>query len=224
MDGDSPPCESVSRDDWLKALETLRAKEKALTAKLDALAAERRRLPRERVEKDYEFDTNAGPVGLSDLFERRSQLIIYHHMLKPGDESPCNGCCMVADQIPHLAHLRARDTSLVFVARAPIDEINALKTRLGWSFPFVSTGEAFNRDFGVGSGFGLNVFLRDRGEVFRTYFTSGRGVEALGTPWTLLDLTPFGRGETWQDAPPGTPQTPPYQWMRLNDEYDPTPI
>ena len=211
---------TVTRQEWLTALAKLRAKEKALTAEFDALAAERRRLPRERLERVYEFETKAGPVGLNDLFEGRSQLIVYHHMLKPGDEDPCAGCSMVADQIPHLAHLHARDTSLVFVARAPIGEIDALKARLGWRFPFVSTGEAFNHDFGVTSGFGLNVFLRDGDAIFRTYFTTGRMVETLGTPWTLLDLTPFGRGETWQDAPPGTPQTVPYQWWRLNDAYD----
>ncbi len=141
---DTKPVPTISRAKWLSALDAHRKEEKALTAQLDALAAERRRLPRERVETDYEFDTPEGSMRLGDLFDGRSQLIIYHHMLKPGDKTPCSGCCMFADQIPHLAHLHARDTSLVFVARAPVDEIEALKARLKWQFPFVSTGEAFN--------------------------------------------------------------------------------
>ncbi len=221
LDTKSPA--TISREEWLTALEALRNKEKAVTAQLDALAAERRRLPRERVDRDYNFDTAKGRVGLRDLFEGRSQLIVYHHMLKPDDRDPCSGCCMVGDQIPHLAHLHARDTSLVFVARASIDEIVALKARLGWHFPFVSTGEAFNRDFGVTTGFGLNVFLQEDGSIYRTYFTTGRGVETLGTPWALLDLTPYGRQENWEDSPAGTPQGAPYAWWRLNDAYQETP-
>lgn len=212
--------EIVSREDWLTALNELRAKEKKLTVLHDQLAAERRRLPREQVPKTYLFDAPKGQVNLGDLFDGRRQLIVYHHMLKPSDPDPCAGCSMVGDQIPHLAHLHARDTSLVFVARAPIDEIESFKKRMGWTFPFVSTGEAFNSDFGVTTGFGLNVFLRDGDAIFRTYFTTGRGAETLGTPWTFLDLTPFGRQETWEVSPPGTRQTKPYQWWRLNDEYD----
>ena len=220
---DSKASTIVSRDKWLATLAAHRTKEKAMTAQLDALAAERRLLPRERVDGDYEFDTATGRVGLRDLFAGRSQLIAYHHMLTPGDRDPCAGCCMFGDQIPHLAHLHARDTSLVFVACAPLDEIEALSARLGWRFPFVSTGEAFNRDFGVTTGFGLKVFLREDGAIYRTYFTTGRGVETLGTPWTLLDLTPYGRQESWQAAPPGTPQGAPYEWWRLNDEYNERP-
>ena len=153
---------TVSRASWLAALDALRGKEKAMTAQLDALAAERRRLPRERVDGDYEFDTPEGRVGLADLFAGRRQLIVYHHMLQAGDRAPCAGCCMFADQIPNLAHLHARDTSLVLVARAPLTEIEALKARLGWQLPFVSTGAAFNHDFGVATGFGLNETFAKR--------------------------------------------------------------
>ena len=209
----------VSREVWLTALDTLRREEKALTARSDALAAARRRLPRERVGRDYSFDTSAGPATLHDLFEGRRQLIVYHHMLKPADPDPCAGCCMVADQIPHLAHLHARDTSLTFVSRAPLDEIEALKRRMGWTTPWVSTADGFNADFDIVGGFGINVFLRDGDDIFRTYHTTGRGAETLGTPWTLLDLTPFGRQETWEESPEGTPQTAPYAWWRLHDEY-----
>ena len=212
----------VSREVWLTALDALRREEKALTAHSDALAAARRRLPRERVGRDYSFDTSTGPATLHDLFEGRRQLIVYHHMLKPADPDPCAGCCMVADQMPHLAHLHARDTSLTFVSRAPLDEIEALKRRMGWTMPWVSTADPFNADFDIGGGFGINVFLRDGDDIFRTYHTTGRGAETLGTPWTLLDLTPFGRQETWEQSPEGTPQTAPYAWWRLHDEY-PTP-
>lgn len=130
---------------------------------------------------------------------------------------------MFGDQIPHLAHLHSRDTSPIFVVLAPLDEIEALKARLGRSFPFVSTGESFNRDFGVASGFGLNVFLQEGGMIHRTYFTTRRGVEMLGTPWALLDLTPYGRQERWQHAPSGTPQDPADGWWRLHDEYQAIP-
>lgn len=211
--------EVVSRDDWVAAIAMHRQEEKALTAQLDQLAAERRQLPRERVEKTYQFQAPSGSVTLEDLFNGRRQLIVYHHMLKPADPDPCAGCCMFGDQIPNLAHLYARDTSLVFVARAPIDEITALKSRLGWTFPFVSTDEEFNTDFGITSGFGVTVFLHTGDDIHRTYSTNGRGVETLGTPWTLLDLTPFGRQESWESSPAETPQSAPYQWWRLNDEY-----
>lgn len=128
---------------------------------------------------------------------------------------------MVADQICHLAHLNARDTTLAFVSRAPIAEIEALKARMGWTMPWYETRDGFNDDFGVtDGGFGLNVFLRTADGLFRTYFTKGRGVESLGPVWSLLDITPYGRQEAWQDAPPGTPQTEPYRWWRRHDEYE----
>jgi predicted dithiol-disulfide oxidoreductase (DUF899 family) len=213
-----PP--AVSAGEWEGALAALRVKEKAATRARDALAAERRRLPRLRVEREYRFAGTEGEVSLVDLFDDRRQFIVSHHMLQPRDEHPCEGCCMFTDQIGHLAHLHERDTSLVLVARAPIDEIESFKHRMGWDIPWYSTGQAFNNDHGVTSGFGLNVFLREGGEVYRTYFTDGRGVEALGSVWTFLDLTPFGRQETWEDSPGGYPQTPPYEWWRLHDEYE----
>lgn len=209
----------VSRDDWNAAREALLAQEKELTRAHDRLAAERRRQPWEKVEKDYVFIAPSGKARLGDLFDGRRQLIVYHHMLKPGDPAPCAGCGMVGDQIPHLAHLNARDTSLVFVSRAPLDEIEAFRARMGWRMPWVETTDDFGADFDVPKYFGLNVFIRDGGDIFRTYFTKGRGVETLGTAWTLLDLTPLGRQETWEDAPDGAPQKPAHQWLRLHDEY-----
>ncbi|MEM9625136.1 MAG: DUF899 domain-containing protein [Pseudomonadota bacterium] len=210
----------VTEKAWMEALDNLRAEEKALTHSADRLAADRRRLPWMQVRKLYQFEKTAGRrANLTDLFEGRRQLIVYHHMLKMGDSAPCAGCSMVGDQIPHLSHLHARNTSLTFVSKAPISEIEDFKKRMGWTFPFASTLDEFNADFGVTTGFGLNVFVRDGADVYRTYFTTGRGVETLGTVWTLLDLTPWGRQENWEDATDDVPQSKPYQWWRLNDEY-----
>lgn len=209
----------VSNEAWHESLEELRKKEKELMRAHDALAAERRRGPWMRVQRDYRFIGESGETSLLDLFRGRRQLVVYHHMLKPADPKPCSGCGMVGDQIPHLSHLEQRDTGLVFVSRAPIDEIAAFKRRMGWQVDWYSTNDTFNADFDVTSGFGLNVFYRDDGDVYRTYFTTGRGVEMLGTIWAFLDLTPLGRQEEWESSPKGTPQTPPYRWWRLHDEY-----
>lgn len=209
----------VSKAEWEAAREALLAKEKAATRARDALAAERRRLPMVPVEKRYAFESPRGPRQLPDLFEGRRQLIVYHHMLKPADQHPCSGCSMFVDNIGHLAHLQARDTSLALVSQAPIGEIEAFRKRMGWELPWYTTSDDFNADFGVDGGFGLNVFLCDGGRVYRTYFTNGRGVEALGSTWTFLDLTPLGRQEIWEDSPAGWPQGQPYQWWRLHDEY-----
>jgi predicted dithiol-disulfide oxidoreductase (DUF899 family) len=132
---------------------------------------------------------------------------------------------MFVDNVCDLAHLHARDTSFALVSRAPLENLETYRRRMGWSLPWYSSSETdFNDDFGLstaaGETFGLSVFLCDDGRVFRTYLTDGRGVEALGTVWSLLDLTPLGRQESWQDSPPGRPQTPPYGWWRRHDEYD----
>jgi predicted dithiol-disulfide oxidoreductase (DUF899 family) len=218
----------VSRAEWRKARNKLLVKEKAETRRRDALAAERRRLPMVRVDKDYIFTGSKGKLRLQDLFEGRRQLILYHFMFAPGVDgwptAGCPGCSMVVDNVGHLAHLHARDTSFVLVSRAPLAKIKAYQKRMGWKVPWFSSADSdFNVDFGVttkeGETFGLSVFLRDGDEVFHTYFTAGRGVEALGSSWTFLDLTPFGRQEDWEDTPAGRPQTAPYQWWRRHDEY-----
>ncbi|MEC9246557.1 MAG: DUF899 domain-containing protein [Nitratireductor rhodophyticola] len=212
--------QTVSREEWRRAREALLAKEKAHTRAGDALAAERRLLPRVRIEKDYRFVDGEGSHGLEALFEGRRQLIVYHHMLKPADPAPCSGCSMFVDNLGDPAHLNARDTSLALVSRAPVEDIEAFRKRMGWTLPWYSVmNSTFNADHGVEGGFGLNVFLREGGSIYHTYHTSGRGVEALGTSWTLLDLTPYGRQETWEASPEGTPQSAPYRWWRLHDEY-----
>jgi predicted dithiol-disulfide oxidoreductase (DUF899 family) len=219
----------VSPAEWQVARDELLVKEKEATRARDALAAERRRLPMVRIDKEYVFEGPDGKATLLDLFEGRRQLIVYHFMFAPGvhgwPSAGCDGCSMFVDQIGHLAHLHARDTSFALVSRAPLANIEAYRRRMGWTVPwFSSAGSAFNADFGVttdeGERFGLSGFLRDGDSVYRTYFTSGRGVEALGSVWTFLDLTPLGRQEDWEDTPAGRPQTPPYQWWRRHDEYE----
>jgi predicted dithiol-disulfide oxidoreductase (DUF899 family) len=214
----------VSREEWLGAHEELLAKEKQATRARDALAAERRRQPMVRIDKDYVFEGQAGRATLLDLFDGRRQLMVYHFMFDPAWDEGCSGCSMFTDTIGHLAHLHARDTSLVLVSRAPLAKIETFKERMGWTVPwFSSFGSDFNHDFGVttdqGETFGLSVLVRDGDRVFRSYYTSGRGVEGLAG-YTFLDLTPFGRQEDWEDSPDGWPQSPTYGWGRLHDRYD----
>ena len=223
----------VPQQEWDAALEGLRAKEKNATRARDALAADRRRLPRVRIEKEYVLEGAEGKAKLLDLFEGRQQLLLYHFMFGPNQDAGCGGCSMFVDQIGHLAHLHARDTSFALVSRAPIAKIEAYRERMGWEIPWYSSFDSdFNVDFGRspetpavgeyqdGESFGLSVFIREDDDVFRTYFTRDRGVEALGSVWTFLDLTPLGRQESWEDSPEGYPQTAPYQWWRRHDEYE----
>ena len=169
---------------------------------------------------DYEFEGPDGVVSFPDLFEGRPQLILYHFWLPP-DGDPCAGCSMFTDQVSELAHLNARDVTFALVSRAPQDQIAALKQRMGWEMPWYTVvGEEFQKALrDRASTSRCDVFLRDGDRVFLTYATPGRGVEALGSVWTFLDLTPLGRQEEWEDTPPGRPQTPPYQWWRLHDSY-----
>lgn len=223
----------VPAEDWLAAHQALLAREKEATRALDALAAERRRQPMVRIEKPYVFQSPGSKVSLLDLFEGRHQLILYHFMLGPNQKAGCDGCSMFVDQVGHLSHLHARNTSFALVSRAPIAKIEAYRKRMDWAIPWYSSSENdFDYDFGIGpqkpekdkyqdgETFGLSVFLRNGDEIFRTYFTSGRGVEHLGSVWTFLDLTPLGRQETWEDSPDGWPQTDPYRWWRRHDEYE----
>ena len=208
--------EIVSQAEWQKALDAIRVKEKAATRASDALAADRRRLPMVKIDKRYEFNSPTGKVSLVDLFEGRRQLLLYHFMFAPTvpgwPTSACPGCSLLIDQVCHPAHLHARDVSFCIVSLAPLANIESYKKRMGWTLPWVSSSEnEFNRDFGLttdkGENPGLSVFLRDGESVYRTYFTTARGTETLGSVWTYLDVTPFGRQEKWEESPPGWPQT-----------------
>lgn len=253
----------VTREQWRIARKELLEKEKELTRARDALSAARRRLPMVRIDKDYRF---AGPVGkngnasLLDLFEGRRQLIVYHFMFDPADPPAgkagapwtegCPGCSHLADNMPHPAHLHARDTTLAMVSRAPLSKIAPFHARMGWRVPWYSSFESdFNYDFhvtmdaargctewnyrdiadlagadeladGVGELPGLSVFLRVGNEVYHTYSTYARGLDALLATYQYLDLTPFGRQEEWEDSPPGWPRTPTHGWLRHHDRYD----
>jgi predicted dithiol-disulfide oxidoreductase (DUF899 family) len=217
----TPPI--VSSQEWQAAREKLLVKEKQHTRARDALAAERRRMPWTAVEKDYRFDGPDGPASLLDVFEGRRQLIVYRFCFEPGvarwPESGCPGCSFLADQVAHLAHLNARDTTLAFVSRAPQPDIERWKARMGWTMPWYTLTDDFDKDFGVDEWHGTNAFTREGDDIFRTYFIDSRGDEAMGSTWSYLDMTALGRQEEWEDSPEGYPQTPPYQWWNLHDEY-----
>ncbi len=219
----TPPI--VSPQEWDAARLQLLVKEKGLTRARDALAAERRRMPWLAVEKAYAFEGPEGTVSLLDLFEGRRQLIVYRAFFEPGvrgwPDHACVGCSMVADQVAHVAHLHARDTTLAFASRAPQADVERVKARMSWQhIPWFTLTDDFDADFGVDEWHGTNAFVRDdEGRIFRTYFVNSRGDEAMGSTWSYLDLTALGRQEEWEDSPEGYPQTPPYQWWNLHDEY-----
>jgi predicted dithiol-disulfide oxidoreductase (DUF899 family) len=229
--------EITSRAEWLKHRTELLEQEKAFTRAKDELAKARRELPWVRVEKEYVFETPSGRASLGDLFGTRSQLLVYHLMFGPNAEAACKSCSFWADNFnPAVPHLLQRDVSLVAISRAPLAKLEAFKKRLGWSFPWVSSGGTdFNFDFGasfrdedrksgatynyapLGAGMpsdlpGFSVFYKDpNGAIFHTYSTYGRGIELVNGTYQLLDLVPKGRDE--DDLPKA--QT----WVRYHDEY-----
>jgi predicted dithiol-disulfide oxidoreductase (DUF899 family) len=230
----------VSREEWLAARKQLLSKEKELTKLRDKLSAQRRALPWIKVDKEYVFEGPNGKATLRDLFEGRRQLIVYHFMFDPSWDEGCGGCSFLVDNIGHLAHLHAADTSLVIVSRAPLTKIEPFKDRMGWSIPWYSSYNSdFNYDFHVtldeakapveynfvdraaleqkdepwfltGEQPGLSVFLRDGHSIFHTYSTYARGGELLLGTFNYLDLTPLGRHEDEGIM----------SWVRLHDRYD----
>lgn len=225
----------VSREDWLAARKALFEKERAMTHQLDALRAERRQLPWVRVEKPYVFDGPDGDVTLGDLFGDRSQLAVYHFMLTPGSDHICPGCSFTMDHADAARrHFEQADLAFAAVSRAPVRRIEAVRKRMGWTFPWVSSDDRdFNYDFGVSfrpedraagralynyglttirnapDMFGLSVFAKDEeGGIYHTYSTYHRGTELLIGALNWLDLVPRGRNEN------GT-----MSWVKLHDEY-----
>lgn len=212
----------VSEKEFKKSIKKFRIKEKKLTKANDKLSAQRRRLPMTEVKENYIFETADGKKSLLDLFEGRKQLIVYHFMYHPKTDTFCKGCSFVADHIPHLSHIHARNTSLTFVSHAPLKSIKRHKKRMQWVTPWVSSWKNdFNKDLEIDGNreHALSIFLRDGKKIYRTYFTGARGVEYLGTPWAFLDLTPWGRQEKWENSPKGWPQTEMYSWWNFHDEY-----
>ena len=182
-------------------------------------------MPWMAVEKAYEFQGPQGNVSLLDLFAGRRQLIVYRAFFEPGvfgwPDHACRGCSLGADQVGHLAHLNARDTTLAYASRAPQAEIARLKKRMGWEeIPWYTLTDTFDTDFGVNEWHGHNAFFRDGNQVYRTYFINSRGDEAMGTVWSYLDMTALGRQEAWEDSPKGYPQTPTYKWWNWHDNYE----
>ena len=206
---------------WQRELDALRAREKAATRELAALAAQGRRLPMVEL-PDYTLEDEAGrAVRLADVFAGASQLIVYNHMWFPGEEWQCSGCTGFTSQFTRLEFLDAWDARFVIVTQGPIDEALAYKRRVGNKMTWYSTANSpFGADVGAppGGGFAVNVFLRDGDTVYRTWHTSGRGTEQLSHSFALIDLLPYGRQEEWQDSPEGWPQGPTYsRWADSPD-------
>ena len=230
------PSPVVSREEWLRARLDLLADEKRFTRERDALSAKRRGLPRVAVEKEYAFTGPGGPVTLSELFDGRSQLLVYHFMYPDAWDEGCKSCSFWADgydnAVIHLAH---RDVTMVTVSIAPFPKLEAFRQRMGWSFPWVSSdGSDFNHDFGVtfseaeaasgerlynfgtqrfgaGEAPGISAFLRDDGRVYHTYSAYSRGIDLLNPAYNLLDIVPNGRDEDVLDHT--------MAWLRHHDRY-----
>lgn len=210
----------VDEATWRAALDDLRRREKAATRELDAIAAQRRRLPMVRM-PDYTLIGENGPVRLADVFEGRSQLIVYNHMWSDGAEWQCGGCTGFTSQFTRLEFLDNYDARFVIVTNGPIEEALAYRTKVGNRMDWYSSSESsFGADVDAapGEGFGVNVFLRDGDTVYRTWHTNGRGTEQLSHTFALIDVLPWGRQEEWQDSPEGWPQRPTYSgWLDSPD-------
>jgi predicted dithiol-disulfide oxidoreductase (DUF899 family) len=228
----------VSREEWLAARTALLAKEKEFTRLRDELSRQRRELPWVRVEKPYVLDTPHGKQTLADLFERRSQLVVYHFMFSPEWDEGCKHCSFWADNFnPNVVHLNHRDVSFAAISRAPLAKIDPFKKRMGWSFKWVSSGEGgFNYDYhasftpeqiksgrvfynyettnmGMADREGVSVFYKDEGGViFHTYSCYARGIDMMNTAYQFLDLVPKGRDEQRLKASQA--------WVRYHDKYE----
>ena len=230
----------ASREQWLAARIQQLQHEKELTKHYDRVTAERRRLPMVRIEKDYVFEGSDGKKSLRDLFEGRPQLIVYHFMFDPAWEKGCPGCTGFVDALGDLSMLAARKTTFALISRAPFAKLEAYRKLRGWNRAWYSSfGGEFNYDFHVtldekispveynyrskaeiiaqqpsgnpaGEAHGLSVFFRVDDEVYHTYSSYARGVESLTDSYRLLDTTPYGRQEDWEDSPSGWPQKPTY--------------
>jgi predicted dithiol-disulfide oxidoreductase (DUF899 family) len=202
----------VDHDTWKQQLDELRIREKAATRELDAIAAQRRRLPMVKM-PDYTLMSEDGPVRLVDLFDGKPQLITYHHMWHDGAPWQCPGCTGFTSQFTRLEFLDLYGARFVIVTQGEIAEALAYREKVGNRMEWYSTaGSDFGADVDApkDGGFAVNVFLRDGDDVYRTWTTTGRGTEQLTHTFALIDLLPWGRQEAWQDVPEGWPQSPTY--------------
>lgn len=210
----------VDANTWRAALDQLREREKAATRELDAIAAQRRRLPMVEM-PDYTLVGPDGPVRLVDIFNGRSQLVVYNHMWNDGAEWQCGGCTGYTSQFVRLDFLDNYDAKFVIVTAGPIDEALAYREKVGNAMEWYSSSEssfAADVDAAPGTGFGVNVFLRAGDTVYRTWHTNGRGTEQLSYTFPLVDVLPWGRQEQWQDSPQGWPKSPTYsRWLDSPD-------
>jgi predicted dithiol-disulfide oxidoreductase (DUF899 family) len=206
----------VDHATWRRELDELRIREKAATKELDAIAAQRRRLPMVQL-PEYTLVGADGPVRLVDIFQGKSQLIVYNHMWFAEEEWQCGGCTSFTSVFTRLGFLDKYDARFVIVTQGPIDEALAYREKVGNTMEWYSTADSsFGADVDAGpdGGFALNVFLRDGDTVYRTWHTSGRGVEQLTHTFAMVDALPYGRREDWQDSPEGWPQEPAYsRWL-----------
>lgn len=228
----------VSQEQWLRERKQLLLHEKELTRQRDRVNAERRRLPMVKLEKRYTFEGTEGRKSLLDLFEGRRQLIVYHFMFDPAWEEGCTGCTGYVDALGDLSMLPARDTTFKVISRAPLAKLQAYRAQRGWDIDWYSShGSDFNYDFHVtldasvtpieynyqsnddrpegeklseGEAHGLSVFFRLDDQIFHTYSSYARGVEGITNAYDLLDVTPYGRQEDFENSPPGWPQKPTY--------------
>ncbi len=236
----------VSRAEWLAARAQLLATEKEFTRQRDAMNAERRRLPMVEIDKEYVFEGQDASVRLLDLFEGRGQLLIYHFMFDPDWDEGCPSCSFLVDNIGHLAHLHARDTTLALVSRAPLAKLEAYRQRMGWNVRWYSSfGSDFNYDFHVtlddavtpveynyrrlpelgptwqgwsGEMHAISAFLRQGDRVFHTYSSYARGTDLVVGTYNWLDFTARGRQEDWEE-PAGRSDSPLMGWLRRHDDY-----
>ena len=201
----------VSEEEWQQERDALLVAEKEATRRLDAIAAQRRRLPMVRFSNDkYVFETTEGPKRLLDFFEGRPQLAVYQFM-DVGPDKFCPGCTNFTNNVTALATLAKNGVSWRTVSDMPLEQMASYWTRQGWDVPFASShGTSFAADCGIDGGFLLSLFLTDGEEVYRTYTTTQRGVDRILFVYNVLDLAVYGRQEDWEDSPEGWPQQPTY--------------
>jgi predicted dithiol-disulfide oxidoreductase (DUF899 family) len=220
----------VTQAEWEAALAAVRTREESVAAVMQQLAAARKRMPMVRVEREYRFEGPDGPRTLAEVFDGRTQLILYRFFFEEGvggwPDAGCFGCSSFVDGIPQLGLLHARDITFALASPAPQANLRRYAERMGWTeVPWYTIlTERFSADFGVDEWFGLNVFLRDGDEVYRTYFLQhGPMVQSLGSIWSLSSLTPYGGQTEDEDVPEGWPQAPREFWYRRHDEFDELP-